>query len=106
MTTFDDREAGFEAKFAHDAETEFRILARRNRLAGLWAAERLGLTEAEADAYARAVVQADFEEAGDDDVIRKIIGDLLKAGIEVSDIEVRAMLSKKLDAARAQILGS
>mgnify|MGYP005819851999 CR=1 FL=1 len=106
MSTFDDREAGFEAKFAHDAEMEFRILARRNRLAGLWAAERLGLTEAEADAYARAVVQADFEEAGDDDVVRKIIGDLLKAGIEVSDIEVRAMLSRKLDEARAQLLGS
>jgi hypothetical protein len=106
MSTFDDREAGFEAKFAHDAEMEFRILARRRIAFTLPEIAQVGLTEAEADAYARAVVQADFEEAGDDDVVRKIIGDLLKAGIEVSDIEVRAMLSRKLDEARAQLLGS
>src|SRR3546814_14590347 len=71
---FDNREKAFEDKFAYDAETAFRIAARRNRLLGLWAAEQMKLTPEEADAYAKAVVQADFEEAGDDDVIRKQIG--------------------------------
>jgi hypothetical protein len=100
---FEDREKGQEARFAHDADKEFRITARRNKLLGLWAAERLGLTEAEAQAYARAVVQADFEEAGDEDVIRKLIGDLLKGGIDTSDIEIREMLSRKAAEAREQI---
>ena len=105
MTTFDDREKGFEARFAHDADKEFRITARRNKLMGLWAAERLGLTEAESEAYAKSVVQADFEETGDEDVIRKLIGDLLKGGVETSDIEVRDMLAKKAADARAQSEG-
>ena len=105
MTTFEDREKGFEARFAHDADKEFRITARRNKLMGLWAAERLGLTEAESEAYAKSVVQADFEETGDEDVIRKLIGDLLKGGVETSDIEVRDMLAKKAADARAQIEG-
>lgn len=103
MTTFDDREKAFENKFAHEAELEFRITARRNKLLGLWAADKLGLTEAEAESYAKAVVQADFEETGDEDVIRKLIGDLLKGGVETSDIEIREMLSKKAVEARAQI---
>jgi hypothetical protein len=103
MTTFNDREKGFEQRFAHDADREFRINARRNKLLGLWVAERLGLTEAESQAYAKAVVQADFEEAGDEDVIRKVIGDLVKAGQETSDIEIREMLGKKAAEARAQI---
>jgi hypothetical protein len=103
MTTFDEREKGFEARFAHDAEKEFRVTARRNRLIGLWAAERLGLTEAESEAYAKSVVQADFEEAGDEDVIRKLMGDLLKGGVEISDIELRDMLARKTAEARAQI---
>jgi hypothetical protein len=103
MSTFNEREKGFEARFAHDADREFRVTARRNRLIGLWAAERLGLTEAEAVAYAREVVQADFEEAGDEDVVRKLIGDLLKGGIEISDIEVREMLARKATEARAQL---
>ena len=103
MTTFDDREKAFENKFAHEAELEFRITARRNKLLGLWAADKLGLTEAEAESYAKAVVQADFEETGDEDVIRKLIGDLLKGGVETSDIEIREMLSKKTVEARAQI---
>ena len=76
MTTFDDRERAFETKFARDQEMQFRIVARRNRLLGQWAARLMGLTEAEADAYARDVVRADFEEAGDEDVIRKLLGDL------------------------------
>lgn len=103
MTTFDEREKGFEARFAHDAEKEFRVTARRNRLVGLWAAERLGLTEAESEAYAKSVVQADFEEAGDEDVIRKLMGDLLKGGVEISDIELRELLARKTAEARAQI---
>ncbi len=103
MGTFDEREKGFEAKFAHDADLEFRVTARRNKLLGLWAAERLGLTDAESEAYAKAVVQADFEETGDEDVIRKLIGDLLKGGVETSDIEVREMLSKKTAEARDQL---
>jgi hypothetical protein len=106
MTTFDDRERGFEARFALDAEKEFRVTARRNRLVGLWAAERLGLSEAEAEAYAKAVVQADFEETGDEDVIRKLIGDLTRGGVEVSDIEIRDILQKKTVEARAQIEGA
>ena len=103
MTTFDDREKAFENKFAHEAELEFRITARRNKLLGLWAADKLGLTEAEAESYAKAVVQADFEETGDEDVIRKLIGDLLMGGVETSDIEIREILSKKAIEARAQI---
>ena len=103
MGTFDEREKGFEAKYAHDADLEFRVTARRNKLLGMWAAEKLGLTEAESEAYAKAVVQADFEETVDEDVIRKVIGDLLKGGVETSDIEVREMLSKKTAEAREQI---
>ena len=103
MTQFDDRKRAFEAKFARDQEVQFRITARRNRLMGLWAAERLGLTDAEAESYAKSVVQADFEETGDEDVIRKLIGDLLKGGVETSDIEVREMLARKAAEAREQI---
>lgn len=103
MGTFDEREKGFEAKYAHDADLEFRVAARRNKLLGLWAAEKLGLTDAESEAYARSVVQADFEETGDEDVIRKVIGDLLKGGVETSDIELREMLSQKAAEAREQI---
>jgi hypothetical protein len=76
MTTFDDREKAAEAHFARDQEMQFRIAARRNRLVGQWAADCMKLTPAEKDAYAKSVVQADFEEAGDEDVIRKLIGDL------------------------------
>lgn len=100
---FEDRGKGEEAKFAYDADKEFRIIARRNRLVGLWVAERLKLTEAEADAYAKSVIQADFEEHGDEDVIRKILGDLVKAGLDISAIELRELLSAKEAEARAQI---
>ena len=74
MTTFDDREHAFEAKFAHDSEMQFRAEARRNKLLGLWVAEKLGKSGADADAYAREVVASDFEEAGDADVVRKVLG--------------------------------
>lgn len=103
MTTFDDREQAFENKFAHDQEVNFRIIARRNKLLGLWAAQRLSLTPAEADAYAKSVVQADFEEAGDDDVIRKLVGDLSRGGIDINEAEVRAQLEAKQVEARRQI---
>jgi hypothetical protein len=76
MTTFDDRERAFETKFAHDEDLRFRVIARRNRLLGQWAAKLMGLSDAEADAYAKDVIRADFEEAGDEDVIRKVLGDL------------------------------
>ena len=105
MTTFDDRERAFEAKFARDAELEFRVTARRNKLVGQWAAERMGLTAEEADAYGKSVVQADFEESGDDDVIRKLFGDLTAAAIEIDDAEIRAALDAAEVDARRQILG-
>ncbi|ABF52078.1 DUF1476 domain-containing protein [Sphingopyxis alaskensis] len=106
MTTFDDRERAFETKFARDQEVHFRIIARRNRLLGEWAAERMGLTPEETDAYAKAVVQADFEEAGDEDVIRKLAGDLTAANVDISDAEIRAMLNDKAAEARRQFIDS
>lgn len=105
MTTFDDRERAEEAKFAHDADMQFRIQARRNRLLGEWAAERMNLLPAEREAYAKAVVQADFEEAGDEDVIRKLLGDLTSAGVEADEAEVRAALDVKLIEARRMLMG-
>ena len=105
MTTFNDRERGEERKFAHDEEMMFRIQARRNRLLGQWAAERMGLSAAEAEAYAKAVVQADFEEAGDEDVVRKLIGDLTSAGIDVSEGDIRAALAAKQVEARRMLMG-
>ncbi|MFA9200930.1 MAG: DUF1476 domain-containing protein [Cypionkella sp.] len=104
MTQFDDRERGEERKFAMDEETAFRVAARRNRLLGHWAAERMGLTPEETDAYAKAVVQADFEEAGDEDVIRKVLGDLTAAGCEVDEAQVRAALDAKAVEARRQLM--
>lgn len=105
MTTFSDRERGEEAKFAHDEEMQFRIQARRNRLLGQWAAERMGLSAAETDAYAKAVVQADFEEAGDEDVIRKLLGDLVSAGVDTDEAEVRASLEARQVEARRALMG-
>jgi hypothetical protein len=106
MTTFDDRERGFETKFAHDQEMMFRITARRNRLLGAWAAKLMGLTAEEADAYGKAVVQADFEEAGDEDVIRKLLGDLTSAGVEIDEARIRAELGEKMIEARRQLMES
>lgn len=101
MTTFDDRENAFENKFAHDAEMQFRATARRNKLAGLWAAGLLGKADQEAAEYAMTVVQADFEEAGDEDVVRKLAGDL--AGKASAD-EVRAKLASLMPEAKAQLM--
>ena len=104
MTTFDDRERAFETKFAHDEELRFRVIARRNRLLGQWAARLMGLSDAEADAYAKDVIRADFEEAGDEDVIRKLLGDLTAAGIETDDSKIREALAHKEAEARRQIM--
>ncbi|MCB2045346.1 MAG: DUF1476 domain-containing protein [Novosphingobium sp.] len=105
MTDFKDRERAEEAKFAHDEEMMFRITARRNRLVGQWAAERMNLTDAESEAYAKSVVQADFEEAGDEDVIRKLLGDLVSAGVEIDEAGVRTALDEKMVEARRQLMG-
>jgi hypothetical protein len=104
MTQFDDRERAFEAQFARDEEMQFRILARRNRLLGEWAARLMSLSDAETEAYAKDVVRADFEEAGDEDVIRKVLGDLTSAGIECDDARIRETLGLKLVEARRQII--
>jgi hypothetical protein len=104
MTQFDDRERAFEGKYARDQETEFKIVARRNRLLGMWAAKKMGLTEAEADAYARDVIRADFEEAGDDDVIRKLLGDLTAAGVDIEEDLIRQTLAHKSVEARRHFI--
>ena len=104
MTDFSDRQKGEEGKFAMDADTAFRVAARRNRLLGHWAAEKMGLTAEETDAYAKAVVQADFEEAGDEDVIRKVLGDLTSAGCDIDDAAVRAALEEKSVEAKRQLM--
>lgn len=105
MTTFDEREHAFEAKFAHDEDMKFRVTARRNKLLGQWAAAKMHLTTAEADAYAKSVVQAEFEEHGDEDVVRKLLGDILAAGVETSDIEVRGALQRCAAEAMHQVMG-
>ncbi|MDL2351777.1 MAG: DUF1476 domain-containing protein [Pseudomonadota bacterium] len=105
MTDFNDRERAEEAKFAHDEEMHFRVHARRNRLVGNWAAERMGLSSVEAEAYAKSVVQADFEESGDEDVVRKLLGDLTSAGIEASEAEVREALEAKSVEAKRALMG-
>jgi hypothetical protein len=94
MTTFDKREEGFEKQFAHDEELRFKANARRNKLLGLWAAAKLGLAGAEADAYAKEVVVADFEEAGDDDVFRKVRRDFDAKGVTESDHQIRRTMDE------------
>ncbi len=101
MTTFDDRENAYEAKFAHDAETEFKVAARRDKLVGLWAAEKLGLDAVEAETYAKQVILSDLEEPGDEDVIRKLVADL--AGVGIDEAAIRAALAEHEVVARQQI---
>jgi len=103
MTTFDKREEGFEKKFAHDADLKFKANARRNRLLGLWAAEKLGLPAAEAAAYAKEVVIADLEEAGDDNVFRKIRKDFDAKGVSESDHQIRRTMDELMAKAIAEI---
>ena len=105
MTMFSDRERAEEARFAHDEEMAFRVIARRNRLVGTWAAAKMKLTPAETDAYAKAVVQADFEESGDEDVVRKLLGDLVSAGVDIDERGIRAALHEAMTEARNQLIG-
>ena len=104
MSQFDDRERAYEAKFAHDEEMNFRIVARRNRLVGEWAARKMDLSEEETSSYAKDVVRSDFESAGDDDVIRKVLGDLTSAGVDIDEDKVRDALRNKEIDARRQII--
>ena len=104
MSTFDDREKAFENMYARDQELQFRIIARRNRLLGEWAARLMGLSEVEADSYAKDVVRADFEEAGDEDVIRKVLGDLTSAGVDCDEARIREALEHKSVEARRQFI--
>jgi hypothetical protein len=101
MSTFDDRENAFENKFAHDAEMQFKAEARRNKLMGLWVAEALGMSGEEATNYAKAVVKADFEEAGHEDVMRKVLGDL---DGKLPEAEVRAKYDALMSEAKAQLM--
>ena len=103
MTTFDKREEGFEKKFALDSEQTFKAGARRNKLLGLWAAEKLGLSGDAATAYSKEVVAADFEEAGDDDVQNKVVKDFAAKGVGIAAPEVRAKMEELLAAAAAQV---
>jgi hypothetical protein len=103
MTTFDDREAGFESKFALDQDQEFKAMARRNKLLGLWAAEKMGLSPASGEQYANAVVRADFEQPGDEDVFRKIAGDFKGSGMTVSEGEIRSKMDELASIARDQV---
>ena len=102
--SFNDREKAFESKFSHDQETEFKINARRNKLLGLWAADKLGLSEDDAEAYAKDVVKADFEEVGHDDVIRKVMADFAEKGVEISKHLVETELQKLTAVARDQVV--
>ena len=103
MTTFDKRQEGFEKKFAHDDELQFKANARRNKLLGLWAAGKMGMSGDEADAYAKTVVVADFQEAGDDDVFRKIRGDFDAKGVDQSDHQIRRTMDELMATAIEQI---
>ena len=103
MANMKDREAGFESKFAFDEELRFKAMARRNKLLGLWAAEKLGKSGADADAYAKEVVASDFQEAGDEDVFRKVRADLDAAGVKETDQQLRQMMQELLAVAAEQI---
>ncbi len=104
MTQFDDRERAFEAKFARDEEMQFRVAARRNRLLGEWAAQLMGLSQVETESYAKDVVRVDFEEAGDEDVIRKLLGDLTSAEVDIDETRIREALAHKAVEARRQLM--
>jgi hypothetical protein len=103
MTTFDDREKGYESKFALDQEQEFKAMARRNKLLGLWAAEKMELSPDSAEEYAKAVVRADFEQPGEEDVFRKVAGDFKASGMTVSEGEIRSKMDELGSVARDQI---
>ena len=106
MTSMKDREEGFERKFAHDEELRFKAMARRNKQLGLWAAEKLGKSGADAEAYAKEVIVADFVEAGDEDVYRKVKADLDAAGANLSEHQIRRKMDELLATAVEQIKSS
>ena len=104
MTSFDDRERGFEGKFKHDQELGFKISARRNKLLGLWAAREMKLPAPDHDAYAKSVVMADLEKPGDDDVVDKLLADFKAKGIEMTDHRIRHQLTEFREIARQQVM--
>ncbi len=103
MTTFDEREKGYEAKYKRDQDLQFKVMARRNKLLGLWAAEKMGVSGADAETYAKEVIASDFDRPGDDDVLEKVHGDLTAKGLDLSDKDVRKEMERLLDVARLQI---
>lgn len=103
MTTFDKRKDAYETKFAHDAELRFKAEARRNKLLGLWAAAEMGMTGNDADAYAKEVVRSDFEEAGDEDVVRKVLADFNASRVPHTDVEIRNKMAEFLAVAVEQL---
>jgi len=104
MTQFENREKAFETKFQKDQELQFKVKARRNKMLGLWAAEKLGLSGGDAEAYAKEVVVSDFDEPGDDDVLRKVLGDLEGKGIEVTERTVRREMDELLEKAKQEFI--
>jgi hypothetical protein len=104
MATFDEREKGFEQKYKHDKELEFKINARRNKLLGLWVAKELGILGIDAEAYAKTVVLADFAKPGDDDVVEKILADCKQKGVEMSEHRLRKHMEELLETARQQVI--
>jgi hypothetical protein len=105
VSEFDDNDRSIEGQFAHDEDLLFRILARRNRLLGEWAAGLMGLSEAEAEAYSKDLVRADFEGGGGKDVTLKLLGDLTGAGVEIEEDRIRDAIKQKLVEARRQLIG-
>jgi hypothetical protein len=103
MSQFDERKSAEESNYVRNEELDFKVTARRNKFLGAWAADLLGLEGDEADAYAKSIVMADFEEAGDDDVYRKVKGDLDAKGVDVSEHQVRRQMETLLETARAQL---
>jgi len=105
MSGINDREKAFESKFAHDQEMKFKAMARRNKLLGLWAAEKLGKKGADADAYAKEVIRSDFAEPGDEDVFRKVRADFDAAGVNQSDHQIRRTMDELMATAQQQVMG-
>jgi hypothetical protein len=104
MSTFDEREKGFEQKYKHDKELEFKVNARRNRLLGLWVAKELGIPAGEAEAYAKSVVEADFERPGDSDVVEKILADCKQKGVPMTEHHLRKHMQELREVARQQVM--
>ncbi len=104
MASFDEREKGFEQKYKHDQELQFKVNARRNKLLGQWAAEQMGITGSDAEAYAKEVVAADFETAGDSDVVAKVLKDLNAKGRAVTEPQLRREMDRLLAVAKEQVM--